>query len=259
MAIDSTLFAANLPAASYTVGQVIPLKVIRGPAIVRDGYGTPLLKRVFALTTGLIGHVTFKNSNWVDEVSNVGASPGVSILSNNSNAIQSGHDCPLIPNSGWEVNFVVDAAATTTVANDAVAMIDIDYPQVQAVKDPKTEKGTPCSTTRRDSYTVTATGSSESMVFTSYNVDFLKAGCKYLLDAVAFRGAPSYGFFSISGAAGQAGLERIIPVLPSSSANLRYVIDYATPLVKGPFNINYAAVGTAGTDTAALEIDWVKR
>ena len=260
MAIDSTLFAAKIPTGTYAVGDVIPLNVIRGPAVVRDGYGPAVLKRLFAATTQVIGHVTFKNSNWVDEAANVAPIPGAAILSNNSNAIQSGHDAPLTPNSGWEVNFVVDVAATTTADYDVFALIDIDYPSVKAVKDPKQEQGIPCTTSRRDPITVTANGGSQSLVWTTYNVDILKAGYKYLIASAAYRaGNASLGFFSISGAAGQSGLERIIPVVPNTTINLRYVLDYSTPLVKGPFNLNYAAVGTAGADTAIMEIDWVKR
>lgn len=260
MAIDSTLFAAKIPAGTYAVGDKIALGVVRGPAVVRDGYGPAILKRLFASTTYFVGHVTFKNSNWVDEAANVAPIPAAAILSNNSNAIQSGHDAPLTPNSGWEVYFVFDVANTSTSDYDVFALIDVDYPNVAAVKDPKSAQGVPCSTIRQDPFTVTANGGSPSLVWTTYNVDILKAGYRYLIASMSFRAATAtLGFFSISGAAGQSGLERIIPVIPQATTNLRYVIDYSTPLVKGPFNINYAAVGTAGADTALLEIDWVKR
>lgn len=261
MAIDSTLFGAAIPAGTYAVGDKIPMSVVRGPAVVRDGYGAAYLKRLFASATQLVGHVEFKNSNWVDSAANLAPAAGVATLSNNSVAIQSGHDCPLQPNSGWEVTYVVDVAATTTSAGDVVAIIDVDYPSVQAVADPKKAIGTPCSTCRQDSFTITAAGSIASLSWTTYNVDILKAGYKYLLAAASYRAAnaTTIGFFSISGAAGQAGLERIIPVYPTTLGNLRYIIDYATPLVKGPFNLNYAAIGIAGADTAILEIDWVKK
>lgn len=263
MAIDSTLFVASIPAAAYAVGDVIRMGVIRGPAVVRDGYGDAYLKRIFSITNApaMVGHVVIKNSNWVDEVDNITPTIGNTALASNSSGIQSGHDAKLQPNSGWEVAYVIDAAITTTSAADVAAIIDIDYPKVQAVANPKQAQGTPASNVRRDAYTVTATGSSPALVWTTYNVDILKAGYRYLLASTYFRGANStnIGFFSISGAAGQSGLERIIPVLPNTTLNLRYDIDYSTPLVKGPFNINYAALGTAGADTAVLEIDWVKR
>ena len=263
MAIDSTLFVASIPAGTYSVGDVVKMSVIRGPAVVRDGYGEPYLKKIFSITNEpqMIGHVVVKNSNWVDEVDNITPTNGTTILASNSSGIQSGHNSKLQPNSGWDVSYVVDVAITTTAAYDVAAIIDIDYPAVQAIANPKQAQGTPASNIRRDSYTVTATGSSPSIVWTTYNVDILKAGYRYLLASTYFRGANStnIGFFSISGAAGQSGLERIIPVLPNTTLNLRYDIDYSTPLVKGPFNINYAALGTAGADTAVLEIDWVKR
>lgn len=259
MAIDSTLFVGQIPAGTYAVGDIVPMSVIRGPAIVRDGYGTAILKRIFTLSTAGTGHVVVKNSNWIDEVDNI--APGVFSVSlaPNSNGIQAGHDSVLMPNSGWDVYFVFDQAITTTTAGDVFTVIDVDYPKVAAIANPKNAQGIPCSNIRRDSYTVTATGSSASMVWTTYNIDILKAGYRYLLSSTFFRGASTVGFFTISGAAGQAGLERIIPVMPNSLGNLRYDLDYSTPLVKGPFNINYAAVGTAGTDTAILEIDWVKK
>ena len=260
MAIDSTLFAATIPAAALAVGDRIPLAVIRGPAVVRDGYGKAILKRFFAATTSTaMGHVEVKNSNWVDAVANIAPSPGAVTLNNNSNAIQSGHDAELFPNSGWQVDYVVDAASTPGSAGDVFVLIDIDYPSVQAVANPKSAQGVPSSIIRQDSMVITATGSSPSMTWTTVNVDILKAGIKYLLDSAYFRAANcNLGFFSISGAAGQSGLERIIPAIPNSISNLRYEIDYSTPLVKGPFNINYAGVGTAGSTAAVLELDWVK-
>lgn len=266
MAIDSTLFTGQIPAGTYAVGDIISMNVIRGPAVVRDGYGEAILKRIFSITNGSqVGHVVIKNSNWVDEVDNIAPSPSQAVLATNSNGIQSGHDARLQPNSGWSVYFEFDSAVTTTTAGDVFAIIDVDYPKVQAIANPKNAQGLPCSTIRRDAYSVTAAGSSNALVWTTYNVDILKAGYRYLLSSTAYRAgpianAPTVGFFSISGAAGQSGLERIIPVLPNSISNLRYDIDYSTPLVKGPFNINYAAVGsTALTDTATLEIDWVKK
>lgn len=259
MAIDSTLFIGVIPAGTYAVGDVIPMSVARGPSAIRDGYGPANLKRMFAIGTGVVAHITFKNSNWVDAAANIVPAPGAAVLSNNSNGVQMGHDADLTPNSTWEVNIVVDEATTTTAAHTMVALIDVDYPSVAAIANPKIEKGIPCSTNRVDSMAVVADGQA-ALTWTTYNVDILKAGSRYLMASAAFRATTAtMGFFSISGAAGQQGLERIIPVVPSNAANLRYDLDYSTPLVKGPFNINYAAIGTAGTDNAILEIDWVKR
>lgn len=260
MAIDSTLFAASVPAGTYAVGDKIPLSVIRGPAVVRDGYGAAKLKRIFTIMDDTqTGHIIVKNSNWIDEISNFVPNPATTVLSNNSNAIQPGHDADLQPNSGWEAYFIFDVNATTTAAFDLFAMIDIDYPAVQSVSNPKMAEGLPCSNVLRQTINVTGKGAGNALVWTTNNVDILKAGFRYLMSSVTFRSGPAVGFVSISGAASQRGLERIIPVLPNSVANLRYELDYSTPLVKGPFNINYAAVGTAGTDTAVLEIDWVKK
>lgn len=149
MAIDTSMFAVNLPVGTYTAGQVIPMKNIRGPAIVRDGYGAAYLKRILcgevrgASTAKIIGHITVKNSNWVDSVSNMAAGVSAVSLAENSSNIQKGHDCNLVANSGWEVTFIVDETVTTTAANDAFCLIDVDYPSVQAVQNPRQAKGTP--------------------------------------------------------------------------------------------------------------------
>lgn len=269
MAIDSTLFGMSLPAGTYAVGDRFPLAVLRGPAVVRDGYGTAKLKKVFSISnnvaaTGLIlGHFEIKNSNWVDSLSNFYIGPGSNALSDNSNAIQKGHDCVLQPNSTWTIEYVVDVAKTTTTAGDYLALIDIDYPKVASVANPNNAIGYPCSNVRNsDSIAVTGVGSLPALSWTSVNVDILKAGYEYLLDRVqVFTSSAQVGFVSISGAAGQSGLERIIPVLPDSTTSLRYLLDYSTPLVKGPFSINYAAINTGGatTTTPYLELDWVKR
>lgn len=262
MAIDSTLFAAQFANQAYAQGDRIPMEVVRGPAVVRDGYGAAYLKKVYSVTSvqGIEGHVEIKNSNWVDIVANITPNPSTVVLSSNSNGVQPGHDAPLVPNSGWDVVFVVDVAGTASAAADAFALIDIDYPSVQAVADPRNAKGVPASNIRIDTVVGTAPGSSNAMVWTTYNVDILKAGYRYLMSSAAFKtSGGAIGFFTISGAAGQAGLERIIPIIPNNLSNLRYVLDYSTPLVKGPFNINYALLGPTTPQSAVLEIDWVKK
>ena len=73
MAIDSTLFAATIPAATYAVGDKVTLKVIRGPAVVRDGYGQAILKRIVCVANttaaNTVWNVEIKNSNWIDAMS----------------------------------------------------------------------------------------------------------------------------------------------------------------------------------------------
>lgn len=267
MAIDTSMFACAVPAATYAVGDTIPMQNVRGPAVVRDGYGAAKLKRIFCASTNtasgavnLKGHIVVKNSNWVDEAANLVVSPSAISLADNSSNVQKGHDAPLTPNSGWEVKFVVDEAITTTAANDVIALIDIDYPSVQAVKNPREEEGYPVSQVRKDTVAINAFGSSTSAVWTTFNVDILKAGSKYLLTEMGvYLSAAAITFVSISGAAGQQGLERIIPAISFGLGFLRYVLDYSTPLVKGPMNINYCPFGTAGSSATVTEIDWVKR
>lgn len=266
MAIDSSMFVANLPIGTYTAGDVITLKNIRGPSIVRDGYGRAYLKRIICgLNRGasgsvVRGHVVVKNSNWVDEAANIAAPMGPVSLAENSSNINRGHDAVLTPNSGWEVKFVVDITVTTTVANDLFCIIDLDYPQVQAVQNPRTAPGTPVTIMREDTITTTATGSIESAIWNTMNVDFLKAGYRYLLTELGAYSSGTYlGFVSISQAAGQQGLERIIPANTSDPSYMRYLLDYSTPLVKGPMNLNFMVIAASSGSTSIIsEIDWVK-
>lgn len=266
MAIDTSMFAAAIPAAAYTKGQVVTLGNVRGPAIVRDGYGAAYLKRVMAGCTnpnsaGIIrGHITIKNSNWVDSLSNLLMAPNNVALAENSSNIQKGHDAPLTPNSGWEVTFTFDEAVTTTAATDVFALIDVDYPSVQAVQNPREAKGLPVTTMRDDTIAVAAYGGLSSAAWTTFNIDILKAGSKYLLvELGSYINGAAIAFISISGAAGQNGLERIIPAVVNNLGNLRFLLDYSTPLVKGPMNLNYLAIGgSAGSAPAITEIDWVK-
>lgn len=264
MAIDTTMFAAQIPAATYAIGDKIPMGVIRGPSVVRDGYGAAYLKRI--VTVANIGstswNIEIKNSNWVDKMANPALTVSETLFGNESGAVQSGNDMPLIPNSGWEVNAVCIAAGTESAAADVVALIDVDYPKVTAVQNPKNVQGAPVTIDMTMSHTITAKGAvAAGAVWTTQNVDFLKAGYKYLLAEASFRdtGTSAFGFISISGAANQAGLERIIPVRSGNLLGLRYSLDYSTPLVKGPMNINIMSVGTSGTSTPYVYFDLVKK
>lgn len=265
MAIDSTFFGASIPAGSYAVGDRIPLSLIRGPSVVRDGYGQVKLKRVIsfvdATTAGGYFKVVVKNSNWVDEMSNVALGPDVTFLSTESGAVQKGQDADLYPNSGWQVYAECISTVTTSTACDIVTIIDIDYPKVTAVQNPRELVGVPV--TIDDIYTsaVTGTGNIGSLSWTTHNVDFLKAGSKYLITEVGYRdfASPLIGFVAISGAASQAGLERIVPCYSSAQAGIKYLFDYSTPLVKGPMNIALAALGNAGASSGYVYFDFVKK
>lgn len=264
MAIDTSMYAATIPAATYAVGDKIQLGCIRGPAIVRDGYGRAILKRIITVsnTANAVFNVCVKNSNWNDMMSNPALSPSETTFGNESGAVQSGQDCDLVPNSGWEVIAECMVAGTEAAAADVACLIDVDYPTVAAVQNPKASRGFPVTINMELSHSITAKGALASApVWQTVNVDFLKAGSKYLLTEASFRdtGAAGFGFISISGAAGQQGLERIIPVRSGSINGLRYSLDYSTPLVKGPMNLNILSVGTAGTSTAATYLDFVKK
>ena len=268
MAIDTSMFAATVTAAAHAVGDTLTLVNIRGPKIVRDGYGAAILKRIMTLDTASGASswkIVVRNSNWNDELSNVAiATTAETLLANTSGAVQSGNDCDLVKNSGWEVIAVCISAGTDTAAHDLICLIDIDYPAVTAVEDPRNAKGEPV-TLDNTTYpvTVTATGSvATGATWTTTNVDIFKAGYRYLLIEAAGRPnatlSASIMFISISRAAGQGGLERIIPSKGYFSG-MKYVMDYSTPLVKGPMDVNIMAVGTAATGTAYIYFDFVKK
>lgn len=264
MAIDSSLFAATIPAATYAIGDKIPMGCIRGPAIVRDGYGAAILKRIVTVTnlTTAMFKVTVKNSNWVDSMSNPALTPDATCFGNESGSIQSGQDAPLVPNSGWELTAECIGAGTEANAVDIACLIDVDYPAVAAVQNPKNVKGYPVTIDMQIPHTITGTGTlATGATWTSINVDILKAGSKYLLTEASFTSGATtrIAFLSISGAAGQSGLERIVPVRPNNVGGLRFSLDYSTPLVKGPMSINLCSVGTAGPVTAYTYFDFVKK
>lgn len=264
MAVDTTLFQATVPAGTYAAGDKIPMQVVRGPAVVRDGYGQAIMKRVIALEDGSgqpLGLVHIKNSNWIDEMANFAIPQGATALADNSPAIQRCGDIELQPNSTWTVVYEVLEATTTTAAFSVFALIDIDYPSVTAVQNPKEQTGAPV--TIYNEYSMTASAYGAALAWTDYSVDIFKAGYRYLLAQVGARCPASgahIGFFSIHGAAGQSGLERIIPFVAGSIGAMRYGLDYSTPLVKGPMVLSVACTASAtGASSARLELDFIRR
>lgn len=264
--IDSMLFAVDIPAGTYAAGQEFPLSVIRGPSVVRDGYGRAVLKNVICMSAAagisLGSHFDVKNANWNDSLkSTVVSMNGNAIaLSKFSPCIQKGGDTELQPNSAFDVKLVFGDAATTNFDNSCFVLIDIDYPSVAAVSNPAEEKGLPVTIMRNDTITATANGAAATMAWTTVNVDEFKAGYRYLLTQVGMMDTVNYvGFVAFSGAPSMNGLVRIIPTAPKSPQYCRMELDYSTPLVKGPMNIEYAAVGTAGSTPTSLECDYIRR
>lgn len=267
--IDSILFAADIASGvTYTAGDTISLSVIRGPSVVRDGYGTAKLKQVMIFSSNnalsLGTYVSFKNANWNDSLKTLLASANgnqkYTLLSKTSPAIQRCGDMELQPNSAFDVNLVIGTGFQTSSATSVFLLADIDYPSVAAIANPKEEDGTPVSIIRNDTVTATAHGAATSMVWTSINVDQFKAGYRYLLAQIGLvDNTNQIGFVAFSGASSMNGLVRIIPAIPSETATGRMELEYSTPLVKGPMNIEYAIVGTAGSITETLECDYIRR
>lgn len=269
MAIDSSLFGVDLPAGTYTVGDVIQLKNISGPAVVRSGRGAAILKRT---TVGEIGSangstsywkVKIKNSDWVDPMISVNTNlRTATALDERSGSVQSGNNCQLTPNSSWEVIAECVTTVTTTVENSLWALIDVDYPSVSSITDPDSLIGIPASIEYDQNATTNALGTMESAGWQTVNVDVFKAGYEYALHKVEIVAATtSAGFFALSNAAGMGGLTRIIPYADSASY-IRNKIEYATKLVKGPMDIKlmpFSNSGTSGSGTHYVIMDFVKR
>ena len=267
--IDSMLYRAALPAGTYNAGQAYPLALFDGPSVVRDGYGPAHLKNVFTIASGASmapSVVEIKNQNWIDKMVNIVTTSGgngiYTVLSKDGPCVQRGGDVELQPNSAFEVVFKPYVTTTTTTDTDIFCLIDIDYPQVAAVANPADEKGTPVTIMRRDAVTINAYAAAAQ--WDTFSVDDFKAGYRYLLaqvgcDAEAVANT-TIGFVKIHGAAGQNGLCTIIPVAPRFAGTNRFHLDYATPMVKGPMLISYMLfAATAGTDTATVEFDYIRR
>lgn len=268
MAIDSTLFVADLPAGTYNVGDRIPLAVHTGPAVVRQGYGDAILKSVISgtLVSGagatILGDVVVQNSNWIDSLRNGPSSLNeVTALSQQSTGVQSGNNCPIEPNSSWAIYFEVQVAVTTTADNGAYCLIDIEYNAVSAVVDPAKESGFPISIQDKYTVNVNSINSTYAGVWTTVNVDNFKPGYRYLLQKLSVcKQAPGTftGFVAMANAAGMNGLSRIVPVC-SGSANICRNIDYASVLTKGPMDIRFMLFGAVGATDVSLICDYVKR
>lgn len=267
MAIDTTLFAADIPAGTYNVGDVVNLGCIDGPANVRSGRGAAKLKNIVCAqmaNNAPYWRIHIKNSDWIDEVSSmagvIDSSP--TVFDDDSGAVQNGHDNELTPNSGWQVWAECVLGGTPTAGNSIYCLVDIDYPQVSGVTDPKKAIGYPTSILYdKASTTVNAHGTLSTAAWDSQSVDYLKAGYKYVLDTVELYGSQSNvcGFVAFSNAAGMGGLTRIIPINTMLSG-VRYNVKYSSVLVKGPMDVKtklFAA--TAGTARIVMCHDYVKQ
>lgn len=267
MAIDSSLFMAQIPAGTYAAGDTIELGIKAGPANVRSGRGAAILKRLtVGVVNGASGSVTYwkveaKNSDWIDPMASL-TSPLISTttLDERSGAIQRGNDCPLTPNSSWSVVATCVIGGTTTVANDIFALIDIDYPSVSSIVDPDRLVGIPSSVDYGgNTITVNANGTSDTARWDVFNTDFFKAGYDYALQKIELVNGGGNGFIALANAAGMQGLQRIIPISGILDA-IRNKIEYATQLVKGPMDIKYMIFSsTASTATPNLIMDFVKK
>ena len=266
--LDVSLIGATIPAGTYAVGDVVQLKCIDGPSVVRSGRGAAMLKRI---TTGILidasgsgtnWKVHVKNSDWIDDAaSNTAPLDGMVSLDAQSGCVQDGQNCPLTPNSSWEVWAECIYGGTTTIDNSVYLTIDVEFPSVASIVDPRSLVGFPTTI----SNIITADlqkADIQAAKWTVVNVDMFKAGYQYALVKPELRvSAPAVGFIKLSNAAGMAGLNRIIPIA-SSTKNLRNNIEYASKLVKGPMDISLMLFSTTGSAvsgaTADVMLDFVK-
>ena len=267
--IDVTLFGKSLPAGTYTAGDVVQLAVIDGPSVVRSGRGAAFLKRITSGTlidasgSKSFWKVDVKNSDWIDPAGSVtGQLMAATALDPQSGCVQDGQNCPLTPNSSWEVTATCLYTVTTTVANSIFCTIDVDFPAVSSIVNPRSLMGYP-STIDDSVVTDLQAPLIESGTWTHHSVDFLKAGFEYaLIKPEIWTDNGCVGFVKLSDAAGMGGLSRIIPI-SGPAVNLRNDIAYASKLVKGPMTISYmlfSGTGSAVTsETAKLFLDFVRR
>lgn len=266
MAIDSSMFAVDLPAGSYSAGDVLPMVNVYGPANVRSGRGSAILKRIFSgllVSNGTVWRVHVKNSDWVDEAINFsGYLDQTTCMDVHSGMCQFGNDCPLTENSGWQVYAECVQAGTSTVDDSLFCLIDIDYPQVSAITNPDSLQGIPTSIILDvPNVQVNKNGTLTTANWKTINVDYFKAGSQYCLQEISVLplAAATTGFIALSNAAGMGGLSRIIPVNTISSA-IRATIEYASKLVKGPMDISMLMFGSSATSgTLTMVHDFVKR
>lgn len=262
MAIDSMLYHATIAAGTYTTGQVINMNLVRGPSVVRDGCGTAKLKKIVTFINNSPGvampiSVSVLNGNWNDPVIN--PAPNFSSVSfQNGKSVQKGGNCELVVNSGFTVTAKIMNGNTSTSAVDVFCLIDIDYSSYPSVENPEDQDGTPCSIQFGRTIPYTAVGNAPA--WSSESMDIFKAGYRYLLTGAfmdALTAAAAVGFISITGAAGQGGLERIIPLI-TDAAYLGVDLIASTPMTKGPMTVNYAVYGVANT-AVDVQLDFIKR
>ena len=270
MAVDSSLFAVDLPAGTYAKGDVVKLGCISGPSVVRSGRGRAILKRMLGGVLAYVsGNTTFwrihvKNSDWVDDAAMIAADmTAQTFLDQHSGATRLGNNDDLTPNSAWDVTAECLLGATTTVANSLYCLIDIDYPEVSAITDPDKLVGVPASIDYDiTGATINALGSMTTATWEVVNVDYFKAGWQYALQEISIfssQGGNPMGFVALSNASGMGGLSRIIPVSAQPS-NIRQTIEYATILVKGPMDVKTMLfAGSSGTADIYMVHDFVKR
>lgn len=283
MGLDTSIYNVHLPQGTYSAGVPVPLNVVFGPSVVRDGNGTAVLKEIFTASifsgssssyvTRAPEIVTVKNSNWVDSVSNIivpiqSANLGT-ILDPDSSAVQRCGDIQLAVNSSFTVTWTPKANITIGEGEvlDVFVNIVIDYAAVSSVDNPSSQMGSPVTILQDLNVTPTLVGS--DLTWNTINVDFLKAGYRYILtevSAIPYSNLVdnSLGFIAISGAAGMGGLVQVIPfvVRSAGSGMLRYHLKSSNIFVKGPINLAVATVDNANAPTVqgtTLEFDFIRR
>lgn len=262
MAIDTSLWAADIPAQAYSVGDVVELTCTDGPAIVRSGRGAALLKRISSFKQGVTGvsfKMYFQNSDWIDPVINEIAPASNTTFDRRTGGYQSGNNCPLTPNSSWRVYAVCTSAGTATTGT-IFGLIDVDYPSVSSIVDPDAITGIPTTIEMHDTVTTIAQGSFIGSAWAGSSQDFFKAGYEYALQKVSvWGGTGNLAFVKISNAAGMGGLSRIVPSF-TNTESIRAIVEYASKLVKGPMDVNYKVVSSSAASLGIeLYMDYVKR
>lgn len=267
MAVDTSMYAADIPAGTYSKGDVVNLSIVAGPANVRSGRGSAILKQIFIGTFtvqgGVYWRIHIKNSDWVDEVASIAAAvSSPAALDDHSGLVQFGCDNNLTQNSGWVAYAECVSGGTTTGANSVFALIDIDYPSVSSIIDPDALIGIPTSIDYDlVNAPIHAYGSMVGATWSIFNVDYFKAGYQYCLQAVEMLcvSVGISGFIALSSAAGMGGLQRIIPV-DNDPSHIRAKIRYASKLSKGPMDVKFMGFSPTATSADVVMVhDYVKK
>lgn len=255
---DNVIFHATI-ANGTAAGTVVPLSLLYGIENVRTGYGTPVLKNIRGVYSGIYGGndsvgipVEIKNSQWVDSAGlRAQAISGGYSLARNSLAFMRGRDKVLSPNTSWTVNATLEYAAA---AGDIYVIFEIEYSDVPGKPTAEVLAGAPVMK-KAINAAVTAAANVPTSIGT---FDNLLQGVTYVLSEVSMNAPSGSGstdaarcyFLVLEGFANQRGLVRVFPVRTFGIAEQ---IEGSVELTKQTYNLSI--ISSAALSAAPVEFD----